>query len=840
MANFDWKTDEDLGWDDVQSPQPPHDKRHLWRWSLPLVLLALLGVAGWIVYGQLQERIEAATGQTDQDVRASFELVWESAESGDIELFNALLSGRDREWTSAQQQIAGGAGLLDRSPFGLELLSPFPEIEDLTLAPDLYAAHITATVPFATQIGNGLTETVTLQLPTTFRRGESRWLYAPPEDEYWGELEQWDTLFFQTTFYERDTEIVRRIHNDLDTLLRNWCNNEPENNCERLKTSKVLITFTNEPQIFTKLQQRPLPAERSEVTGITLPTPSLVGLPKDDAGYRALYAGYADYILTPIMAKLADYECCEHIAYWRALADWQLAEWGIKAWPLTVDDYETLLDGNIIINNRANLGWQWDDWEFTSPDGLRAAYAIVEFVMTFGNTDTPLQMQSKLGGNSQRLTGWLRQVIDSTSTVTNEFDVANISSENPLPTITRRLKMTLVEHTYTPAPPPIPLPDQDIATLCEVEETTKLMRYQMATDSWETLHESERFVPDFGGPSVALTALPDYSIWVRPNLFLPDDEEAPTPYIWHAGAIIPVEPPPGVNIYGSAFNDPLREQMLIYGSSTIESTFNQYEINIEHCINGNCSPQPVEGFPIWSPDGQHYTKFNNDTIVYTVHQRDGTVVNTLDVTDLRAPRIYWLDDQQFVLPNDDGDLLVYHVGSDEAQVWVEGRDFFDILPDGTQYIDYSGAIFFNPDNPAQMLLNVANPTSSRDSERSVVLAFDQETKSAELLPPLNGAFSVWNQSHPQYAMFVGGEEDSQTFRNNWPNRLFLVDMTTMEIADYPLFDNGFFESPRWSADNNWLLMRDAGYLRLELPSEDYAHLIFPPFNNCESPIWLTE
>jgi len=51
-------------------------------------------------------------------------------------------------------------------------------------------------------------------------------------------------------------------------------------------------------------------------------------------------------------------------------------------------------------------------------------------------------------------------------------------------------------------------------------------------------------------------------------------------------------------------------------------------------------------------------------------------------------------------------------------------------------------------------------------------------------------------------------------------------------AQYPFYD--------WSADGNWLLVVDDGFLRLIAPAENYERLLPHPHDNCLFSAWIAE
>ena len=109
--SFEWQTEEDSRWDeDVAPPEPPKRARRRWPWWLLLGVL-LVGTAVFLVYRQLNQRVETATENVEADLLASYAVLQRAAQNRDEILFGSLISGRDDEWSQAQRDLLN-AGLL--------------------------------------------------------------------------------------------------------------------------------------------------------------------------------------------------------------------------------------------------------------------------------------------------------------------------------------------------------------------------------------------------------------------------------------------------------------------------------------------------------------------------------------------------------------------------------------------------------------------------------------------------------------------------------------------------------------------------------------------------------
>ena len=180
--SFEWQPEEEYNWDEeVALPEPPQPGRRRWLWWV-LVGVVLVGTAVFLLYRQLNQRVEVATEDVADDLIASYAVLQQAAQNQDENLFNSLLSGRDPEWSLAQQNNIASGLLFDRPGFNLAWQPGVAEtaVISQTLSPDLTAAELTTVQKYSLDIGNGLTETVELERRDVYRLGEDRWLYAPP------------------------------------------------------------------------------------------------------------------------------------------------------------------------------------------------------------------------------------------------------------------------------------------------------------------------------------------------------------------------------------------------------------------------------------------------------------------------------------------------------------------------------------------------------------------------------------------------------------------------------------------------------------------------------------
>jgi len=129
-------------------------------------------------------------------------------------------------------------------------------------------------------------------------------LLSPPADDraYWGNWEQDERDNLTLTFPRRDEEIAVRLAGELDSFLAELC---AINTVACPPDFKLTLRLEIDPTSLRRLGELPYPLRASSAATedrISLPTPSLIGKPVDEAGFRALRRGYAGWIGTAIVA----------------------------------------------------------------------------------------------------------------------------------------------------------------------------------------------------------------------------------------------------------------------------------------------------------------------------------------------------------------------------------------------------------------------------------------------------------------------------------------------------------------------------------------------------------
>jgi hypothetical protein len=304
---FDWQIGEEKGQarppgEDRQVNRPAWDNAKIGEdaarprrsyWRVVLIVFTAAGLVAATVFLLVSRRANEITASVTQDVLAAHKVVQRAIAQSDTELFDTLVLqlGGDAGWHSVQRDLVQRAMLFDRRPFGLHLQAAVPQVVQVNLSPDLKEAEVVTEYAYTMAAGPGTTETVRLRHTAVYRFDRQRWLLAPPGGyDFWGDSLTSKGERLVLAYPERDAPIGERLARDLDAALAQLCADSPSIECPtgfyvqlRLSTAPDHLR-SGYPLIF-----------RSSITDtafIEMPTPTLVGLPVDEAGYRALYRGY--------------------------------------------------------------------------------------------------------------------------------------------------------------------------------------------------------------------------------------------------------------------------------------------------------------------------------------------------------------------------------------------------------------------------------------------------------------------------------------------------------------------------------------------------------------------
>ncbi len=402
--SFDWRTEETVHWDepppvDPEPEQPP--KRRRWRWVVLLFLLLLVGGAVG-AFWWLQDRVETATTDVTGDVLASHELIAAAAVEGDAELVATFLSGLDRAWSEAIEMAVLAGDYQDRTAFGLTWLpaNPATAVVSATLNPEFNEAEVVAEHVYAYPIGNGLTETVRLRQTAVYRSGPDRWLLAPPNEEFWGETRTKQGFYLTLQYPARDEALAQRLALDMETALAAMCASSTFSCPDGLH---VQVEFSTDPATLRSDFATAVFVEEGRL--FRLPTPTLVGVPQNEAGYQVIARGYAGQVLLPIMRQLSGIVPGEQGVFAQAWLDWQLARLGIRPYSLTTADRAWLASENIALADESMFAE-------SSEEMMTLAYALIAFLLQDVHVSPHTLLEPLAAGQTGSYGSWLQAVID--------------------------------------------------------------------------------------------------------------------------------------------------------------------------------------------------------------------------------------------------------------------------------------------------------------------------------------------------------------------------------------------------------------------------------------------
>ena len=313
--DFEWTTEDDLpeeAWQsDVESPVVRR-KWGRWHWGISSAII-FIAVATFAAYSQLERQAAAVSNQLRDDVLAVHQLVMETAVSRDTDLFQTFLSQPTSPWGSNQIELIARDLYFNRAPLGLWLDTSRPITNSLTITnatttftPDFQQVAVQIEQPYLTRNEEGEFEAVMLVNTAVYHQQNGFWQLTVPNNAFWGETQQTKLGILTAHYPTHDAEIAESVTNDLNALIQDAC----EQNLFPC-TQNLAVDLHFVPDIETMLgfdRNFELASRYSPNFGrrysLTLPTPTLVGLPADDAGYDALLRGYAVQVLAALITNL--------------------------------------------------------------------------------------------------------------------------------------------------------------------------------------------------------------------------------------------------------------------------------------------------------------------------------------------------------------------------------------------------------------------------------------------------------------------------------------------------------------------------------------------------------
>ncbi len=839
MSNFDWYSDEDRRWE-PEPPKQPRKERPFRRWPFfLLVVLALSALGTFLLYRRADERISAAETAVKADVLAAHELMMKAGTAGDVDLFRAGLSGRQPDWTAAQTTLIEENQLWDRTPFGLTLLDITSENPpEVDIALDLRTAEVGYRIPY--QVGG---ERVELRYTAVYRRGENRWLLAPPEADFWGTWVTNQGAVLTLTYPQRDASIGERLGFDIDRMLRKMCATSPGLDCPT--DLNVSVRFTTNPDSLVNVFDAANALQSS--VQINLPTPTLLGIPMNDAGYEALYKGYAAQIALAVMVDVTEYNCCQGGLYFRAMADWQLSQLGVLDWPLTADQFETLLLDDAWLR-LPFPGWRSSDLTYQKDPDWIWVYALVQFIAEDGDLDLPL-LQRTLAEGFQV---WLQAAgIDPQAHSAKWISFLYTQSTSGKQTGAAKLE-----------------PESDLNVVCTQNEATQsLYRYDFADDAWQPLlmapNEGDVFF-------IYPTDYPQSFFVIEASIVDPEAENETflsESYLWQEDGRIPIynssEKFAGDEVVTSVAYpmgmDPQRRFMYVFiwteGRDDAPENLQLRVIDLPTCTTEGCeyseldfTPEELAWLPVWSPMGEYillgeqstyYVGAMNQAPTAPIYLADILGQERVLVGEGRDP--FWLDSRSygFLRASEEGgyEAVTAVIGDNTLRVLLNSSDLNTALPpelvSETPPLRLS-YLLSNTAVAGEFMVVAAEPGGRANIEYYFLLRnagfTGQSLTFVDRLP--TGGMAAFSPNG-RYLHLIP---------NHWagdssPKDSVLMNLQTGEKQSLPLTSDYYFAEDGWSHDSQWLIQAYSNFVLLYAPERGIRRLVQVDMPECEQPFW---
>lgn len=850
--SFNWQTDEEREdlWREAEPDAAERPPSRRGRWLGLLLLLAVLSASVYLVWQETQQQVEEAEANIEADVLSSHQLGVQAAQEGDAELFITILSGREQQWTDAQKELLEEGLLYEQRvrPLGLTPDASAPEVVDITFSPDLRDAELTVEQRYRPANSDDEAGSLRLQQTYVYRKGTQRWLFAPPTDEFWGSQARTQGQILRLRYPTRDEALALRLANDLDALLQELCTELAACPADM----QVRVGLETDPATVMELNDARGVLE--EGLEMSLPAPSLLATPVDDAGYQALLHGYGRHVAAAALS--ADYDCCAHVLFQQAFLARQLAALGLVEEPLAPADILYLADRPLTLDPQIEALWR-----VSEPVNELAAvplelHAFLQFLLSEegGPGSTTERVLQQALDDRRGFWVWMENHTEYSSTRSLEVSEA-----------WQRYVRDLLEEAQAalPLPSGLTLPLQDMLLACGDEILgVDLYRYNPQSEQWteeaeldaafallSTLPSSQGYFvtlqerwTEEEPPVLNLLRRPGEELLqvagsgVSPGFFLPFSSERG----------------PGDSIAAWRFNAEggvgMEGHVILHPSS---------------CDEGGCGFEELPGRPVWGPLGQQLSDTGYFTFVDVqeegspIYYRAGEQDEWVPVAQGISP--VWLDEATFAYlaasdPRNRTFQAVQIQGlAAEEPVTVLQLDDLEQLPAGSGRWTTFVSLWRNESDPGQLLAVGAGGQDGQAgwligfSRTDPALPWGEARVSLDFLVELPGSPASFGPIQSNFSP-DGRWLALLRWREDEGSSWWLYDLSKQEVG--PLlfqeqeivpFDSG----QSWTADSQWFAHPGPGFIDLIAPGHDvdgrpYRRLIFHDFDACTSITWLSE
>lgn len=756
--SFDWRTEEEAAWEAPQQPaagsgRPASDR----RWLLLITVLALVVIAGIFLWREARQRVEAVEAQVTDAVLASDEVARTAAAEGDREMLRSVLSGREGSWLQTQYELLE-QGLLFGDvarPLHLRPATDAQPVREVEVDAELDRAVVTAEHAYGPEGDGGA---VSLRHTYVYRQGRDRWLLAPPLRDFWGESDSVRHPTLTLTYPERDEAIARRLAADLDNRLQAICVDYPKLSCP--EDLHLRVRLETDPDSLFSLSEPGLGLGRQRV--LSLPTPTLVGLPAGEAAYEALLRGYAAPVMTAAIVEATGYECCAHVLFFEAAVNVQLAQMGIRPWPMTVPRYLAAADG-LDRPDALHRLWQWSYLTAEVEAERWQVHALLEMVVGDGEEESVIAVQEAMLAEPS-IVAWTNAATDLSSTLRLYEEWRSFIFER------------IVALQSAPQPP-----EQELLAACSEGGIAVVERYDPLGDRWPETPALSGYgfgllFPLGNDDGMLLTGREPGSSLGQTLLWRPDGQSVLSLadvggwfYFSRSDGdwrIVPGDVAPGETLLVPT--DPAEDPQDQYAPVRVYDEDGGSRtpalLDLESCATSSgCRWQLISSVPVWSPDGEQMLVVNGRALLL-LGARDSR--SWEPVAAGRSP--FWLADDVYGYVTTGERLVVRRVGETARRTVLDVADLLPFLPD------------FDRSRPINLAAAVAGPPGSG----VLALAVGYEDQPARYL----------------FLLRRPADADLWLTADVEPGELTLL------LSDYRIFTNAL---PSFSPDGRWLVVHTA-------------------------------
>lgn len=405
---------------------------------------------------------------------------------------------------------------------------------------------------------------------------------------------------------------------------------------------------------------------------------------------------------------------------------------------------------------------------------------------------------------------------------------------------------------YTPAEPPIPLPEQDVLLLCTLDDQAHLWRYDPAADTWIDAQAAAGRLQPFRN-TTALWPLPgDEGVLLQTERRV---DGAPRTHLiaWQNGEERLLLDAAAAYQTLPAFSPDGRYLLLARPPENGASGRDFRLLDITACQQGDCALHPLAGVPYWSPDGSQSLVMDRSQWPADLYRGDETGQRRAWVDAGWSP--FWLNAKTYGYVRPSQATTSFQMG-EGVEIVVVPADPDNPYPAAQRVLhsdDLWGALaptWATEGEPPQIFVNdvLPNPAGSTLMISAVVLPADNvsgrqyffryEVQEGELsvlmaLDGTSGSPATFTENGRFLTALLTGQSDVI---------LYVYDTLHDEQDTIPLNGGGGHPFPHydWSADERWLVIADDRMLHLTAPAFAYKRPIFHNLNGCHTAVWIND